>query len=106
MCTTEDLEKLNEGCLRGGKAGGKLRKMTVTGRMIPFPEKIIFVSTPLSPDDSKYKQLIGRSKRLQSESFMVKDTINGFVNQCLGIPWTSKMDFETMTEYNGFLVEV
>ena len=29
-----------------------------------------------------------------------------FIKGNLGIPWTPKMEFETMTEYNGFLVEV
>lgn len=94
MWTAGDLEKLNEGCLRGGKAGGKLRKMTVTGRMIPFLDKIIMVSTPL------HKRNILMDYRTYNIAALE------FINCNLGIPWTPAIEFETMTEYNGFLVEV
>lgn len=57
-------------------------------------KKIMFVSTPL------HKRNILMDYRTYNIAAL------DFINCNLGIPWTLKMDFETMTEYNGFLVEV
>ena len=57
------------------------------------PNKIVMVSVPYTLDNSFFKEFMSEPKK-------------DFVNEFIGIPWAPRLDFETMTEYNGFLVEV
>ena len=62
-------------------------------------DKIVMVSVPYMLDNSFFKDFISNNK-------IEIDSKNYFTHKWLGIPWHPVVNFETMTEYNGFLVEV
>ena len=55
--------------------------------------RIVFASTPFNREGFVYK------------AFLEEPSLDDF-NRYLGIPWCRNLNFETLTEYNGFLVEV